>query len=61
MTPMDHDERFGENSEKFLKKILIFGVLIEQAKGFNLRRMRVLRSHKLKNYYVITKKLRQKS
>jgi len=36
-------------------------ILIEQAKGFNLRHMTVLRSHKLKSYYVITKKLRQKS
>ena len=84
MTPMDHDERFGENSEKFLKKKnRIFGVvrdlqidflndsklfqtfgdliLIEPAKGFNLRRMRVLRSYTLKKYYVITKKLRQNS
>ena len=34
-------------------------ILIELAKGFNLRRMRVLRSHKLKNYYVITKFLLQ--
>ena len=33
-------------------------ILIELAKGFDLRCMRVLRSHKLKNYYVITKKLR---
>ena len=36
-------------------------ILIEQAKGFNLRQMTVLRSRKLKSYYVITKKLRQKS
>ena len=36
-------------------------IQIEQAKGFNLRHMTVLRSHKLKSYYVITKKLRQKS
>jgi len=36
-------------------------ILIEEAKGFNLRHMTVLRSHKLKSYYVITKKIRQKS
>ena len=36
-------------------------ILIELAKGFNLRHMTVLRSHKDKNYYVITKKLREKS
>ena len=36
-------------------------ILIEQAKGFNLRHMTVIRSHTLKNDYVITKKLRQKS
>ena len=34
-------------------------ILIELAKGFNLRHMRVLRSLKLKSYYVVTKKLRQ--
>ena len=32
-------------------------ILIEQATGFNFRHMRVLRSHKLKRYYVITKNL----
>ena len=31
-------------------------ILIELAKGFNLRHMRVLRSLKLKSYNVITKK-----
>ena len=36
-------------------------IVIELTKGFNLRHMTVLRSHKLKSYYVITKKLRQKS
>ena len=35
-------------------------ILIEQAKGFNLRHMTVLRSLTLVNYYVITKKLREK-
>ena len=34
-------------------------ILIELAKGFNLRHMRVLESLGLKRYYVITKKLRQ--
>ena len=34
-------------------------ILIEPAKGFNLRHMRVLESLGLKRYYVITKKLRQ--
>ena len=34
-------------------------ILIEQFKGFNLRRMTVLRSLAIKSYYVITKKLRQ--
>ena len=34
-------------------------ILIELAKGFNLRRMTVLRSLAIKSYYVITKKLRQ--
>ena len=80
---MDHNEWFWENSEKFLKKNRIFGVvrdlqidflndsklfqtfedliLIEPAKGFNLRRMRVLRSYTLKKYYVITKKIRKNS
>jgi len=34
-------------------------ILIELAKGFNLRHMTVTRSNSLKSYYVITKKLRQ--
>ena len=34
-------------------------ILIELAKGFNLRRMTVLRSLAIKSYYVITKKIRQ--
>ena len=34
-------------------------ILIELAKSFNLRHMTVLRSHKHKNYYAITKKLRR--
>ena len=34
-------------------------ILIEQAKGFNLRSLTVLGSLGLKSYYVITKKLRQ--
>ena len=36
-------------------------ILIEQAKGFNLRHLTVLGSLGLKSYYIITKKLRQKS
>ena len=36
-------------------------ILIDLAKLFNLRHMTVLRSDTLKNDYVITKKLRQKS
>ena len=36
-------------------------ILIEQAKVFNLRPLAVLGSLGLKSYYVITKKLRQKS
>ena len=32
-------------------------ILIEQAKGFNLRYMATLRSLELKRYYVITKNL----
>ena len=34
-------------------------ILIELAKGFNLRHMTTLRSLAVKNYYVITKNLRQ--
>ena len=32
-------------------------ILVEQAKGFNLRYMATMRSLELKRYYVITKKL----
>ena len=35
-------------------------ILIEQAKGFNLRYMTTLEAYGEKKYYVITKKLRQK-
>ena len=35
-------------------------ILIEQAKGFNLRYMTTLEAYGAKKYYVITKKLRQK-
>ena len=34
-------------------------ILIKLAKGFNSRRMTLTRSHSLKSYYVITKKLRK--
>ena len=34
-------------------------ILIELAKGFNLRHRTVTRSNSLKSYYAITKKLRQ--
>ena len=45
-------------SNRFFERFPTFGdlVLIELAKGFNLRHMRVLGSLGVKRYYVITKK-----
>ena len=47
------------HSNRFFERFPIFDDLIELAKGFNLRHMRVLGSLRVKRYYVITKKLRQ--